>query len=105
MLSSILAIIWLHFLGDFILQTDKMATNKSTSNKWLLIHTGVYTLPLFLLGWKFALINGAAHGIVDFVTSRLTSKAYQAGKRGLFFKIIGADQAIHFSVMVLTLNY
>lgn len=101
-MKTIILLVWLHYLGDFILQTDKMALNKSSSYKWLSIHVLVYTIPLFILGWKFALVNGAAHFATDFVTSTFSSKAYAAGKRGLFFKIIGADQAAHVTVLFLT---
>lgn len=97
---TLFAIIWIHWFGDFILQTDKMAINKSTSFRWLTSHVTVYTLPLFLFGWKFALLNGAAHFIVDFFTSRATSYLWQKGDRHNFFVVIGLDQALHMTCLI-----
>jgi len=104
-ICNFLAIVWFHFIGDFLLQTDKMALNKSKSNKWLGIHVLCYSTPFLWFGWKFAVINGLAHFLTDWVTSRLSSKAWAAQKRGLFFKIIGLDQAIHLTCLTLSLFY
>lgn len=99
----IIALIWVHWVADFIFQTDKMALNKSTSLKWLSSHIGVYTLPLFIFGWKFALINGAAHFATDFCSSRATSYLWKKGDRHNFFVVIGLDQALHLTVLFLTI--
>lgn len=99
----IFIVIWLHWLSDFVLQTDKMAKGKSTSNGWLLIHINVYTIPFLILGWKYALLNGAAHLVVDFVTSRITSYLWKQNRVHDFFVIIGLDQAIHLSVLIALL--
>lgn len=70
---------------------------------WLSIHVATYSFPIFcLFGYKFAAINGLAHWIVDFVTSKMTSRLYRAGKNHYFFVVIGADQAIHLSMLVAT---
>lgn len=103
MLTDIIILIWLHFLGDFILQTNKMAINKSKDNKYLLLHCTVYTIPLFWFGWVFALINGVAHFITDYFTSRATSHLHSKGERHWFFVVIGLDQAIHITTLVVTL--
>ena len=50
-------LIWLHFIGDFVFQNDKMAQNKSTSNKWLGIHCLAYMIPFLLISWEFAILN------------------------------------------------
>lgn len=105
MVNDILIIIWLHFVADFILQSDKMAKNKSKSSLWLLLHIVTYSIPLLYFGWLFALINGIAHFITDFITSRITSKLYAKGEIHWFFVIIGLDQAIHLTTLVLTYKY
>ena len=97
-------LVWVHFVADFLLQNDKMAVNKSKSNKWLGIHAGIYTIPFFWWGWKFALVNGAAHFVVDFVTSRGTTWLWQKNERHWFFSLIGLDQAIHITTLLVTLR-
>jgi hypothetical protein len=104
-MNPLIPLIWVHFVADFLLQTDKMATNKSTSNKWLGIHVAVYTIPFLCWGWKFALINGAAHFVTDWFTSRGTSYLWKREKRHWFFALIGLDQAIHMTTLALTYQW
>lgn len=104
MIINIIILIWLHFVSDFLLQSDKMAINKSKSNKWLCLHVLIYSLPLLWFGWIFAAINGFLHFITDFITSRVTTKLY-ANHKHWFFVVIGLDQALHMSALILTLQY
>ena len=39
----------LHLIGDYILQTDKMANKKVIDNYWAIIHGVLYTIPFILL--------------------------------------------------------
>ena len=102
-LFIVLAIIWVHWLADFVLQTDKMAKTKSTSNAWLGYHISVYTAVLMIFGWKYALVNGALHFCTDWVTSRITSRLWKEQRVHDFFVVIGIDQAIHFTCLLLTI--
>ena len=99
---DILLLVWLHWISDFVFQTDNMAMNKSSSIKWLSIHIGVYMIPFFWFGWQFALINGALHWVTDFFTSKWSGYYCKAGKIGLQFKVIGLDQAIHLTCLLGT---
>ena len=102
-MNTLLMVIWLHFFGDFICQSDSMAQNKSKSNKWLGIHVSTYMIPFCLVfGWRYALINGLAHFIVDWNTSRVTSRLWQEKRVHDFFVVIGLDQALHMSMLLWT---
>lgn len=110
MLILIMALIWLHFIGDFIFQTDKMAVNKSKSIEYLTYHVLAYSVPFFALCFHFALLdvlyfvglNMVLHWAVDFVTSKITASLWAANKRHEFFVVIGLDQAIHFTCLLMT---
>lgn len=96
-------ILTLHWIADFILQTDKMAINKSTSWVWLSSHVGIYTLCLLPFGPGYALANGFAHFITDAITSRITSYLWKKGDRHNFFVVIGADQLLHSAFLIFTI--
>jgi len=103
-MTDIIILIWLHFLCDFVIQTDKIAKAKSSSNRALTIHCILYTLPFFYFGWLYAVINFVAHFITDFLSSRLAGYYYRNGERHKFFIVIGFDQAIHLTTLILTLK-
>lgn len=103
-IQVVLTLILLHFVADFLLQTDKMAVNKSKSIKWLSIHASVYSIPFIIISPLYALINGAIHWCVDFVTSRVTSKLWESKQVHWFFVVIGFDQALHLFTLILTYN-
>lgn len=93
-----------HFIADFMFQTDWMATNKSKSLYALLIHCITYSsffigfIPCYglpLLGWIFA-----SHFITDFFTSKITAYLYDKN-RHQFFVVIGFDQLIHNLTLLL----
>lgn len=95
----------LHFVADFILQSDWMAQNKSKNNWALLSHAIVYTSPFALFyGLKFALITFLFHFWQDYFTSRINSKLWKAGKVHYFFVGVGADQLLHFYTLAWTLQ-
>ena len=56
-----------HAIGDYILQSDKMAVNKTSSSLWALIHVIFYTIPfLFITQSILALLFIAGtHFIID----------------------------------------
>lgn len=99
---DILILVWLHFIADFILQSDKVAKNKSKSNKTLAFHCSIYAMPLLWFGPLFASINGVLHFLTDWITSRWCSKLYYKGERHWFFVVIGFDQALHLTALILT---
>jgi hypothetical protein len=104
-MTILILIIWMHWLADFVLQTDSMAKNKSTSWKWLSAHIAVYTLPFFIFGWRFAIFNGLVHMAIDAITSRITSKLWKKQQVHNFFVVIGLDQALHMTTLILSAQY
>lgn len=102
---EILIVIWLHFLADFIMQSNKMALNKSSSFKYLGLHGLVYSIPFLYFGFTFAIITGILHFIIDGITSRITSYFWKKENRHWFFVTIGFDQAVHMSCLILLLKY
>lgn len=103
-ITAIIIVIWLHFIGDFILQTNKMALNKSSLNTTLMFHCFIYSLPLLWFGIEFAIVNMVFHFIIDVVTSRINSKLYKFKDLHWFFVGIGIDQAIHLTVLISMLR-
>lgn len=101
-IGVLLALVWFHFVADFIFQSDWVAKGKSSSNQILFYHVSLYSLPFYLFGWQFALANAGLHFITDWCTSRATSYLWQKGERHWFFVVIGLDQAIHFTCLFLT---
>ena len=103
-MEKLIAVVWLHFLADFILQTDNVAKSKSSSFYYLTIHALVYSIPFFLIGWKYALVNAGLHWCVDAVTSRIAKYFFLKEQRHWFFVTIGCDQAIHATCLIWTLG-
>ena len=114
-LTAALLIIWAHWIGDFILQSDYHAQGKSKSSWILLEHVLLYGIPMAMLGFFIPIsflwlaINIFGHFCTDYVTSRITSKLWAKKEVHWFFVTIGADQAIHFTTLfasyVLLLPY
>lgn len=103
MLLGALAIILLHFIGDFVFQTNWQAQNKSTNNIALARHVFIYSLPFwFCLGWQFALITAVFHFITDYNTSRLNKILWEKQDVHLFFVGIGFDQVLHMFQLLIT---
>ena len=101
-LKTIIIILIIHFIADFVLQSSWMAQNKSKSNIALLTHVLVYMVPFLLIGFWYALLNAFLHFIIDYNTSRLTSKLWAEGKVHWFFVVIGLDQTLHFICLFST---
>jgi len=122
-LIEIFTIIIIHWIADFVLQTDKQAKGKS--NNWidLLSHTGIYSLtwciPISFMGlmdynnichigpslmW-FPVITFLAHTLTDYFTSRLNTKLWSEGKVHNFFVSIGFDQVLHYIQLFITYYY
>lgn len=101
-IGIVLLLVWLHFVSDFLLQTNTMSRNKSTSNKWLGIHVAVYSLPFLIFGPLYAIINGLAHFATDYVSSRFNTHFWEKEDYRKFFITVGCDQAVHLTTLIAT---
>ena len=102
-IATLLLLPLLHYIADFECQTDWMALGKSKRLLPLLTHVGIYSAWfLVAFGWQFGAITFASHFLVDFFTSRWTSKLWAQEKRHRFFCVIGLDQMIHSYCLLLT---
>ncbi len=86
-LTTPLTLIVLHFIGDFLLQSDWMATNKSKRWDALAWHVCAYCVPFSVwliatLGVRsvamtnFIFVTFALHFVTDAITSRITSRLW-----------------------------
>ncbi len=121
-LTLIIAILITHFVADFVMQTNEMARGKAICNIWLFLHVLVYTVVLYfslrgyaeyiqdtisptgyIFGW--AVLNGTAHFVTDYFTSRWTSFLWKQKRTHDFFVVIGLDQTIHFITLFITAKW
>ena len=127
MLTIPLSLLAIHFVADFLLQSDWMALNKSKSWKALCTHGLVYSVCFSWLGVAFFIVTFLTHTFTDMLTSRITSRLWfvdlrtrgdsskklkwpyfayiNPKKRHWFFVMIGFDQLIHFTTLGLTYKY
>ncbi len=112
----VVTILFIHWLADFVCQSDWMAKGKSSSEAILTAHIAVYFLVSVVcfmvveafrvfpavLGervqvavWTFCILNALLHWITDWFTSRATKRLWEAKEVHRFFVVIGFDQLIH----------
>lgn len=123
-ITIIFAILIIHWIADFVLQTDSQAKGKSKNWNDLLSHTFSYSVVWFILGFVlllynfnleqkefavfglnvilFTLITFTAHTATDYFTSRLNSRLWEQGRTHDFFVAIGFDQVLHYVQLILT---
>ncbi len=93
----IVPVLVVHWMADFILQSDYVAKNKSKSMLVLAQHCLIYGGVMFLVfNWQYALFNALVHYIVDFFTSRLNSYLWNKKDVHNFFLVIGFDQLLQY---------
>ena len=90
-----------HLLGDFTFQTNRIAANKNTDTRWIILHTFIVTLSIILLTYHFgyiailfALLNGLLHFGIDYYKAAIILKKpfYQ-------FLAFLVDQLLHISIL------
>jgi hypothetical protein len=100
-----LALLVVHFVGDFLLQSTYMATRKATSWTALSWHVSVYSACFALWGLTFVALTWVTHFMTDAVTSRINARLWEFPQRRWFFVAVGADQLIHAATLGWTWRY
>jgi hypothetical protein len=110
-MRELLMLLTVHFIADFVLQTDWQAQNKSKNWAALFLHVSVYSIAFFPLalwlldverGTLFVLVTFVLHFFTDAITSRINSRLWAAKRVHGFFVGIGADQLSHAYALALT---
>jgi len=110
-MQNAIVLLFAHWVGDYVLQSNEMALQKATSLKWLTVHVSVYCIPVFIASallfplqqaLVYLAINGVMHWITDLVTSRLANR-YRSSPR-LFHSIVGFDQFFHGACLLATVG-
>jgi hypothetical protein len=126
-LAEIFIILGVHWLADFVCQSELWALRKSKSVLHLLSHTLMYSfiwlivftvygissgdLLISIKGIAFVTITFLAHTATDYVTSKVVAKRFADNKLGSpipnfgAFTIIGFDQLLHYAQLFLTYQY
>ena len=126
-MTIILTALFLHFIGDFVLQTREVATTKSKDWYALAHHCMIIWFSMIPLGvmvgggfidcMAFATANAVIHGTIDRniwkrYGQRIARKSdptrneeFQYWKDHVFYTVIGFDQFLHVSVLLLLLSW
>ncbi len=115
-ISVLITILYAHWISDFLLQSDEVAIQKSSSLWALLYHVTIYSISMVVLLTVFlqmppekvvffCYLNGVIHLFIDFMTSKLNSLLWKLEERHWFFSMIGFDQFAHVTVLLLTFSY
>lgn len=90
-----------HILGDFTLQTDKIARYKISDKRWNLLHTSIVTACVLLFSIPFGtrvivlvIASGVLHYFIDLYKSRL---GVRNPLQALIYFL--ADQALHIGII------
>jgi hypothetical protein len=105
----------MHVAADFILQGNRLSKLKAHKLGALFTHVGAYTLffiaisPLllgltFMQGVAYSLINGGAHLLIDFFTSKLKN-VYWNDSESRYMAVISADHVLHILILIATYIY
>lgn len=114
-MTILIYVLFLHWIGDFMLQSRWMANNKSHDLSALGCHVWLYTAMLgsgvFITGryeridfvW-FCGVNALLHFTTDFFTSKATSYLWKKERVKDFFSVVGFDQFLHTVALIVTVQ-
>ena len=100
--------LFIHWIADFVLQSDEMAMKKSTESRWLLLHCvvyGVFMCAAANFNWQFGLFMFLTHALIDGVSSQVNKYLWEKKEVHYFFVSIGFDQWLHMMCIFVGLKY
>ncbi len=105
-MNTLLIMIIAHFIGDYLLQPEKLATDKAKKIKSLMVHALLYTAAMSMLflcvQWTSVLIPLAiiavSHLVIDEVKIQVERRKAKAKEKLICFCI---DQVLHLAVVVI----
>ncbi|BDH16556.1 MAG: hypothetical protein [Bacteriophage sp.] len=69
----------LHLIGDYVIQTDKMASRKITDIRYAILHSLIYSLP-------FLLLDISIYAFLVILITHIIIDRYRLAKYVIFFK-------------------
>lgn len=113
---TVLSVLLIHWIADFVAQSDMQAKGKSKDWRILTDHTFIYALLMcgfaYYCRWlgddcskifAFFWATFITHTIIDYFTSKLNAKLYAKGEIHWFFVSVGFDQFLHYCCLFGTL--
>lgn len=101
-ISVVLLLVFLHFIGDFVLQEGIIRVYKSSNNKLLAIHCILYALPFSIISLKLALVTSFLHFLSDYTLTDLSTKFWSDRDRSKYSLLQGFDQWLHLVVLLVS---
>lgn len=99
--STVLVLIWLHFIGDVVLQSKGLNYFKNKDISYLVHHSTLATIPFIWFGLKFVCIVWCTHIVIDYCISYMLT--LNRGKSSYSLVVTGGfDQALHLSAIFIT---
>lgn len=121
-LTLVVFLLFVHWVGDYVLQTRKQGNTKHTDILQLFYH--VQTYSLFLIAMLFVgnltnfmgqlnplniliygTMNFLLHFTTDFFTSRAVKRLWENKQEYQTFVVMGLDQFIHVISLLATLQF
>lgn len=97
-----------HLIGDYALQSQVMATRKTSSWKWAAIHAAFYSIPFAVLvsltaptwrGLAALVVIGGTHAVIDRLgIAGMWCRWYGVGHPGVWFALTDYLWCRHFSL-------
>lgn len=90
-MHTLLVLVFCHLVGDYVLQSNFLATTKGSNWYHLFVHCALYCLPFFIVFgvmWQLAFIF-LTHSIIDSLKARYNKINYPV------------DQVLHYLVMLV----